>query len=59
MKIFEDWLNDKSVINEDTSLLTKLFGKETLRANLMWKLADRDIDAHRSTYEEIKFYQCF
>ena len=54
MKIFEDWINNKSVINEDTSLLTKLFGKETLRANLMWKLADRDIDAHRSTYEEIK-----
>ena len=54
MKIFEDWLNESHIINEDTSLLAKVFGKKKLQDDLMWDLAKRDIDAHRSTYEEIK-----
>lgn len=54
MKIFEEWLNESHIINEDTSLLAKVFGKKKLQDDLMWDLAKRDIDAHRSTYEEIK-----
>lgn len=45
---------ERFVINEDTSLLAKVFGKKKLQDDLMWDLAKRDIDAHRSTYEEIK-----